>query len=78
MHVFWPVSFGSVLCLTFFDTTPKMGKPVRPIYAFFGCTPTFGIGSGKSYRYVWTSSVLPLDLSTPPNPTPWRPSPDVV
>jgi hypothetical protein len=35
-----------------FDTTPKMGKPVRSIYAFLGCTPTFGIGSGKSYRYV--------------------------
>ena len=35
-----------------FDTTPKMGKPVRPIYAFLGCMPTFRIGSGKSYRYV--------------------------
>jgi hypothetical protein len=35
-----------------FDTSPKMGKPVRPIYVFLGYTPTFGIGSGKSYRYV--------------------------
>jgi kinesin family protein 1 len=35
-----------------FDTTSKMGKQVCPIYAFLVCTPTFGIGSGKSYRYV--------------------------
>jgi len=35
-----------------FDTTPKMGKLVRPIRAFLGCTPTFVTGSGKSYRYV--------------------------
>jgi hypothetical protein len=26
MRVFWPVSFASILCVTLFDTTPKIGS----------------------------------------------------
>ncbi len=52
MRVFWPVSFAFALRVDLSDTAPKMGRQVRAIYTFLVCIPTFGIGSGKSYRCV--------------------------
>ena len=54
------------ICITryLFDPTLKMDKPVRLFMHFLDCTLTFGIGSGKSYRCVRTSSILQLDSST--------------
>src|SRR6266403_1697620 len=40
MHVFWPVSFAIALRVNLFDTAPKMGRPVRAVYAFLGYIPT--------------------------------------